>query len=227
MYPVFAAIFFATILISCLIVIGLFLRPRLWRANLGVIKIFCVLWYLPYLVFVLFFTGPEDLAKYPPQEISPYKLPWLAGATRFVAQGNRSFTSHRGVHLVAWDFVMPVGTVVLAARDGIVIHVEVDHDGVGLLSNYIAIQHEDGDRTGYAHLQKDGSLVKVGEHVKQGQPIGLSGMVGQTIFPHLHFFVTGNNGAEPKPISFRDVLGGVPLAGHLYTSENKSPKPSK
>lgn len=178
------------------------------------------MWYVPYLIFIVFLTGPEDLSKYPPQEVSPYKLPWKAGETRFVAQGNRSFTSHRGLHLIAWDFVMPLGTPVLAARDGTVVHVEVDHDGIGLLANYLAIEHDDGDRSGYAHLQKDGSLVKVGDHVKQGQPIGLSGMVGQTIFPHLHFFVTSKNGTVPKPISFREVLGGVPLAGHFYTSEN-------
>ena len=115
---------------------------------------------------------------------------------------------------------MPIGTPVLVSRDGVVIHVEVNHDGFQLLANYILIEHADGDRTGYAHLKKDGSLVNVGDYVKQGQPIGLSGRVGVAPFPHLHFFATDKNGMVPKPISFQEVPGGVPFAGHFYTSEN-------
>ncbi|MBY0385458.1 M23 family metallopeptidase, partial [bacterium] len=178
------------------------------------------IWFGPYLMFIIFFTGPVDLSQYPPQETSPFKLPWSEGDIRFVSQGNRSFTSHRGLHLNAWDFVMPIGTPVLASGEGDVVRVEMYHDGIGLLANIIVIEHANGIRTGYAHLKKDSAQVKLGDHVKQGQLIALSGLVGQTPFPHLHFFATDSSGTEPRPISFKEVPGGIPFAGHFYSSEN-------
>lgn len=219
-YPILAIIFALTLLISATLLIGLIIRPPIWRKNLSGIKAFCAVWYLPYVVFILTFTGPKDLSIYPAQASSPYKLPWRAGVSRFVAQGNRSFTSHRDFHEYAWDFVMAVGTEVLAARDGVVAKVEDSFDGIGLNSNVIEIEHEDGQRSAYAHIRYKGSLVKVGEIIKQGQPIALSGMVGQAPGPHLHFLVINKEGTSSIPISFNDVPDGVPLAGHFYTSGN-------
>jgi hypothetical protein len=58
--------------------------------------------------------------------------------------------------------------------------------------------------------------------VKQREPIALSGMVGQAIFPQVHFYVMNKDGTSSVPISFFDVQGGVPSAGYFYTSENGS-----
>ncbi len=47
-------------------------------------------------------------------------------------------------------------------------------------SNYITIYHpHSGLFTQYVHLDYKGSLVKLGQYVKQGQPIAISGMTGQ------------------------------------------------
>jgi murein DD-endopeptidase MepM/ murein hydrolase activator NlpD len=219
-YPILALIFFLTLLIFFMLIVGFIFKPTIWRKNIKRINVFCFLWFAPYLVFICFFTGPEDLSLYPSAETSPYKLPWKSGVSRFVAQGNRSFTSHRGFHLFAWDFVMPTGTEVLAARDGIVAKVEDSFYGIGLNSNVIEIQHEDGQRSAYAHILHEGALVKVGDTVRQGQPIAFSGMVGQAPGPHLHFLVINKEGTSSIPISFNDVPGGVPLAGHFYNSGN-------
>ena len=56
------------------------------------------------------------------------------------------------------------------------------------------IQHADGSRAGYWHLQKDGALVNVGDTVTQGQVIGLSGKTGYAALPHLHFLVWNYDG---------------------------------
>ena len=160
------------------------------------------------------------MSLYPPKEFSHYKLPWKAGASRFIAQGNRSFISHRDFSQYAWDFVMPNGTEILAARDGQVFEVEDGFDGIGLNSNFVIIRHNDGESSVYAHILHGGALIKVGDLVKRGQPIALSGMVGQTIFPHLHFSVINKKGTSSIPISFLDVQDGVPLAGQFYTSGN-------
>jgi len=194
---------------------------RLWVRWGRYMMLFYGGWFGLYACFILFATGPSASDHYPPAQSSPYKLPWRGGVPRFVPQGNRSFVSHRGSHLYAYDFWMPIGTVVLAARGGTVTRVEVDHDGLGALSNYVKVEHRDGTSAMYAHVRKDGALVRNGELVRQGQPLAYSGMVGQTLYPHLHFVVVGPN-EEPIPVTFSDVRNGIPLAGRCYASGNAS-----
>lgn len=222
MYPLLAFVFFLSVVIGLLLLVGFVLKPMFWQRNLFKIKIFSALWFVPYFSFILMFTGPEDLSRYPPHENSPYSLPWHAGVSRILSQGNRSFTSHQGLHFYAWDFVMPIGTEILAARGGTILEVEQNYSTIGLQGNYILIRHEDGNISGYFHIQHLGSMVKNGDQVKQGQTIALSGMTGQTTLPHLHFVVFNSEQTASIPISFKEVETGIPLAGHLYTSQNFS-----
>jgi murein DD-endopeptidase MepM/ murein hydrolase activator NlpD len=172
-------------------------------------------------------TGPRHLDRYPPREGSPYRLPWPAGQIHFCAQSNRGIVSHRGWEEYAYDFLMPVGSDVCAARGGVVLRVVVGHDGHGLHmpNNFIAIDHGDGTTGWYLHLQKGGSLVEVGERVRQGQTIARSGHVGRSLAPHLHFQVTDSARQSTLPVSFADVPGqeGVPRMFFFYTSANASP----
>ena len=69
--------------------------------------------------------------------------------------------------------------------------------------NNIVIQHSDNSRSGYWHLQKDGALVKVGDTVKQGQVIGLSGKTGYAAMPHLHFIVWKNDSRGWQQVATR------------------------
>lgn len=126
-----------------------------------------------------------------------YSLPYEKGKTHRVVQGYYSAYTHR--NRVALDFKMKKGTKICAARGGVVVRMNESGSRGGLNSkyrqdaNYIVIQHEDGTRAGYWHLQKDGVLVNIGDKVNQGQVIGLSGNTGYTAFPHLHFVVWGND----------------------------------
>ena len=54
----------------------------------------------------------------------------------------------------------------------------------------VYIDHEGGSQTRYAHLSK--ILVKVGQKVKQGERIALSGNTGVTSGPHVHFEILLN-----------------------------------
>jgi murein DD-endopeptidase MepM/ murein hydrolase activator NlpD len=169
------------------------------------------------------FTGPRDLDAYPPREGSPYALPWAAGDTFLCVQGNRGIVSHRDDEEFAWDFAMPVGTTILAARGGRVTRVVIEHDGNGtdLPNNLVVIDHGDGTTGHYLHLVKGGSLVAVGDEVTRGQPIARSGNVGRSMLPHLHFNVRRDG--PTIPISFVDVTEdrGVPRMGKRYTSGNR------
>jgi murein DD-endopeptidase MepM/ murein hydrolase activator NlpD len=208
---------------AILLLLGFIFKPKIWKQNKRKIFLFNLAWFAPYFVFIIFFTGPENLSIYPPQSASPYRLPWKAGIRRFVGQGNRSFTSHRGNGQYAWDFVMLNGTEILAAREGRVLEVIDRFQGIGRNNNFVRIEHEEGQRSGYFHIQYKSALVHVGDFVRQGQPVALSGMVGETSYPHVHFVVFNKEETNSIPVSFHDVPGGVPLAGHFYQSENVTP----
>lgn len=122
-----------------------------------------------------------------------YGLPYENGKSHLLAQGYFSRFSHK--ERIALDFKMKRGTNICAAREGIVMRVKEDGDRGGWKKKYrpygnnIVIQHSDGSRAGYWHLQKDGVFVNVGDTVKKGQVIGKSGKTGYALFPHLHFIV--------------------------------------
>jgi murein DD-endopeptidase MepM/ murein hydrolase activator NlpD len=83
---------------------------------------------------------------------------------------------HRGT-----DFHAPSGTPVVAANDGEVMIAQ----GMFYEGNLVVIDHGQQYSTLYMHLSK--IEVKVGERVKKGQRLGLSGATGRVTGPHLHF----------------------------------------
>lgn len=125
-----------------------------------------------------------------------YTIPYKAGESYPLEQGyGGKFSHYMKGKTHALDFVMDEGTPVCAARDGIVIEVKDNSNKGGRTikyqdyANYIIVYHEDGTMANYLHLQKNGSKVKVGDEVKAGQVIGLSGNTGWSSGPHLHFQV--------------------------------------
>lgn len=101
--------------------------------------------------------GPTDLALEPP----------YMGAPHF----------HTGIDLAA-----PRGTPVRAADDGVV---AVVGDGTTGYGRYVILSHRNGLATLYGHL--DQAVVKVGDQIVQGQPVGLEGSTGNSTGPHVHF----------------------------------------
>ena len=122
-----------------------------------------------------------------------YHLPYETNKTHLLVQGYFSHYTHK--HRAALDFKMKRGTKICAARAGVVVRIKNDGKRGGSNTryrpdgNYIVIQHEDSSRTGYWHLKHKNVFVKVGDIVKEGQVIGLSGKSGYSYFPHLHFIV--------------------------------------
>jgi murein DD-endopeptidase MepM/ murein hydrolase activator NlpD len=122
----------------------------------------------------------------------------------------------------AVDFAADIGTPVLAAREGVVMQVENDFAKAGLnrekyggRANFIRILHDDGTMALYAHLREEGALVRVGQRVRTGQQIGLSGNTGFTTGPHLHFVIQVNRGMklESLPFRMRGPAGPLRIAG--------------
>lgn len=141
-----------------------------------------------------------------------------------IDQGYGGHFSHtEPEHRYAIDFAADIGTPVLAARDGVVMQVESDFDKAGLnlekfgdRANFVRILHDDGTMALYAHLKADnGVIVRVGQRVRAGQQIGLSGNTGFSTGPHLHFAVQINRGMrlESIPVRINGPQGPLRLSG--------------
>ena len=159
-----------------------------------------------------------------------YALPYEEGRSYRMIQGYFSSFSHK--ERAALDFKMKRGSRICAAREGVVVRVKEDGDRGGWnrkyrpFGNNIVIQHPDGSRAGYWHLQKDGALVNMGDTVQKGQAIAISGKTGYAFVPHLHFLVWDfdkNNKWQQVPTRFETTEGAKylrPLRKYKKPSKN-------
>jgi murein DD-endopeptidase MepM/ murein hydrolase activator NlpD len=95
---------------------------------------------------------------------------------------------HQGVDLRA-----AYGQEVQAASAGIVAF-SGDQGGYG---TSVVVEHADGTRTRYAHLSA--TLVRKGDQVGAGEPVGRAGRSGRATGTHLHFEVIGRDGRRMEP----------------------------
>ena len=66
--------------------------------------------------------------------------------------------------------------------------------------NTVIVEHADGTRTRYAHLSA--LLVKAGDRVDGGQPVGRAGHSGRATGTHVHFEVMSADGRRLNPESW-------------------------
>lgn len=128
---------------------------------------------------------PPEPEPEPPTPIPPIgeRLIWpvTGPVTQFFGSHGITYAGapgHDGI-----DFAVVTGTPVKAVADGIVKWVGFDRDGFG---EYIRIFHPGhGFHSFMGHLSQ--VIVAVGQTVKQGQTVALSGSTGNSTGPHLHF----------------------------------------
>jgi murein DD-endopeptidase MepM/ murein hydrolase activator NlpD len=166
-----------------------------------------------------------------------YRWPFDSKQPRQLLQGVRGDTGgpmgelylgfrRRESNLHTFDFELPVGTPVLAARGGVVVRV-VDgktksgqQQGMGLETNLVVILHDDGTFATYKHLEP-GIAVSPKQRVETGEKLGSSGKTGQVTKPELGFVVqrlTEEGEVRSVEIRFDDgsAEGVVPVAGAHY-----------
>ena len=141
--------------------------------------------------------------------------------------GPRNGRPHNGI-----DIGVPDGTGVNSVADGEVVRADMrDYKGYG---NFIIIKHDlDGETfySAYAHLTK--MLVSVGNKVKQGEQIalsgggqGLAGGAGLSTGPHLHFEIRkSQNGNWVNPESY--ISGKEIVKGDLNKTQDGNEVPDK
>ncbi|MFT3791301.1 MAG: M23 family metallopeptidase [Rudaea sp.] len=148
-----------------------------------------------------------------PDANARHALPFPADRKFRINQGfDGAFSHSEAQNRYAVDIGMPEGTPVLAARDGVVMTVDNDFYGNGLdmneygdRANNVRIVHDDGTMAVYAHLQLESAHVQVGDRVRAGQVLALSGETGYTNGPHLHFVVQRNANMTMLSVPFQFV----------------------
>ena len=123
-----------------------------------------------------------------------YAVPFGGNRARELIQGFDGTGSHLASMRYSLDFAMPEGTPVLAARAGTVFYLQDGFRRGGadpnLLerANLVVVAHSDGTMASYGHLRR-GIRVSIGDAVRVGDLLGLSGSTGFAGQPHLHFHV--------------------------------------
>ncbi len=117
------------------------------------------------------------------------------GTARMYNNSLRSY--HSGT-----DYRAAIGTPLHATNDGVVA-IAKDRYYAG---NSVVIDHGEGIYSCYYHLSK--LHVKVGDKVKQGDILGLSGMTGRVTGPHLHYAIM-LNGTQVDPLHFHQQVNAL------------------
>jgi hypothetical protein len=132
---------------------------------------------------------PEELAE----KIEKGLFIWPVEGMIFSLYGPRWGRLHEGI-----DISAPLGTPIVASKDGIVV-VTGRKEGYGGYGNTVEIKHDDDFSTRYAHLSK--VIVKEGDTVKAGEVIGYVGCTGRCTGPHCHFEIR-YRGVPLNPLFF-------------------------
>lgn len=138
----------------------------------------------------------------------------LPGAKVISPYGRRGGRAHSGV-----DIKTTPGDNILAALDGDV----VMSQRYAAYGNLIKIRHQKGFETWYSHNSKN--LVSVGDHVKAGQVIALTGQTGRATTAHLHFECRLNGKAFNPTLLFDHSTHSVKMkALESFIKTGKLPK---
>jgi len=101
-----------------------------------------------------------------------------------VISGNDYWSGHQAIDAQCYQ-----GDSIFASDSGVVVYAGAISGGYG---NMVAIDHQNGYLTLYAHLS--GFNVACGQSVNQGQVIAFCGSTGNSTGAHLHFEVRQNGG---------------------------------
>lgn len=156
-------------------------------------------------------TPPHSAKTVPDGSVKPYTPPTANGKVMEEAEKDASVApSSTGISQMRWpvrgkvlsnygqregtavndgiDIMVPEGTPVKAAENGVVIY---SGDGLKEFGNTVLIRHDNGLVTVYGH--NSSITVQRGQKVRRGEEIARSGMSGNAKSPKLHFEVRKNS----------------------------------
>ena len=148
-----------------------------------------------------------------PDGIKPSEKPYYAPQQTYIAKSQENVVPSGGYNWpvygiitqypiwyhMAYDIAAPIGTPIVATKDGVVGQVEVGGWNYGYGTNVI-VNHGDGYSSLYGHMSA--VAVSAGQAVVGGKTVvGYIGVTGRTTGPHVHFEIR-HNGVTLNPASF-------------------------
>lgn len=148
-------------------------------------------------------TGPAPVHEPTPSTGFTFGRPVPSNVRAIATSG---WSRPRGDRLHrALDIPLPTGTPILAIDDGIVVRVR--HTDVNEAGKWVGVRHPSGVVSRYLHLSKAG--VELGQVVRRGDVVGLSGNSGNSRNPHLHLDLR----VPAEMLSTIERLVGKPRSG--------------
>ena len=147
---------------------------------------------------------------------APLNLQYFTQSNLTSPYGMRDGRLHKGI-----DIGVPIGSPVYSILDGRVSLNRADsHHPTAAVGYgwYVIIDHANGMQSLYAHLDAPSNL-KMGDLVYGGQPIGNTGMSGNTTGPHLHFEIRKNGVAEDPTPYFPHIFTQAIVQDEIVTTE--------
>jgi hypothetical protein len=138
-----------------------------------------------------------------------FQLPFPCGQV----WAGQTRTNHSPVNSLDFNRTDDIGDAVVAAAGGKISRVA--NEGSTSYGRWIEIDHGNGYRTRYAHLNSQ--IVSVGQSVSRGQKIGTVGNTGGSSGPHLHYELR-KDGIAIKPMF--DGSTAFFFGTKNYTSKN-------
>lgn len=111
----------------------------------------------------------------------------------------RGMIPHTGI-----DIGIPENTILRSISNGVVEKVFEGTGAAWSLGNGVKIKLPDGKSAIYGHMNE--VKLHVGEHIKEGQIIGLSGNTGNSTGAHLHFGLKDREGNFTDPTYLADKV---------------------
>lgn len=138
---------------------------------------------------------------------------------RDFACGRLTYDGHKGTDFRLPDLeAMRRGVAVVAAAPGTVARVRDGAEDVSIrqsggspagreAGNAVVVDHGGGWETQYSHLKRGSIVVKPGDRVAAGTPLGQIGLSGNTEFPHVDFGIR-HDGRTLDPYTGKEAGGG-------------------
>ena len=122
----------------------------------------------------------------------------VTGRISGVFGSQRIYAGEPGAYHSGVDVARPTGTAIVAPADGVVILAAASP--FSLEGNLLMIDHGLGLNSAFLHLSRID--VKVGQVVRQGQPLGAIGATGRATGPHLHWAIKWREARiDPAPLA--------------------------
>lgn len=174
------------------------------------------------------YTGPATPNSLGVTETAGYQSP-LAGITdrvtsefgpRSAVSTSKGFssTNHKGMDFSAAPGQS--GYAVQSVNAGVVSH--VDAVGKGNLGKNVTVEHPDGRKSVYGHLENVAGI-EVGQSLAKGASIGTVGTTGRSSAPHLHFEMKDALGKQVNPSSLIDFSVTTPTPDVKPEMPNATP----